>query len=192
MLGFWLGVRRAVDVVHGYFDKKASVAGGGFERDDFGVDGARGDLEAGDGDGVCRTARACAAGVDVEDAVAVVGFGLVAVPEYDGGKPGGVGVEGKVFEVVEEVDEDTADLDDFGMGEWVGPSSLVDVAADCGDGRDGLKFGQDQRRADVACVKDSGNSAKCIDDLRPNDRVGIGDEADVYGVCNHLDVAIPD
>lgn len=114
-----------------------------------------------------------------------MGFGFMAVAIDDGGKPGGGWVEWEIFEIVEEVDEYAADLDDFGVGELVCPSSLVDVAADSRDGRNGFKLGEDERRADVACVKDPGDPAEGVDDLRPNDGVGVGDKADVYSVCNH-------
>ena len=74
--------------------------GGGFRP---GV--GRCDAEEGVGDGEVEAARAGAAGVEVEDALAVVDGGFVGVAVEDDCDAGGLGFEVQVVEGVEHVDQ---------------------------------------------------------------------------------------
>ncbi len=62
-------------------------------------------VEEGVGDGEVEAAGAGAAGVEVEDSVAVLDGGLVGVAVEDCGDAGGVGVEVEVVDGVDEVDQ---------------------------------------------------------------------------------------
>jgi hypothetical protein len=111
------------------------------------------EVEAGEADREREAAGAGAAGVDVEEAVLPVSFGLVSVPTDDDLKAGG-GIEVQVLEIVEDVDRDVEKFDDFGDREAGGPGFGVHVTANCKDGRDGFQLIKNRWLADVAGVND--------------------------------------
>ena len=57
-------------------------------------------------------------------------------------------------EIVQHVDGNASELDDFSFRQLVGPGSLVDIAANGRHWRDGGKFFHNLGRADVSGVKD--------------------------------------
>ena len=78
---------------------------------------AVGDAQEGVGDGEVEAAGAGAAGVEVEDSVAVADGGFVGVAVENYADAGGLGVEVEVVEVVDDVDEAAGELDGLGGGE---------------------------------------------------------------------------
>ena len=109
------------------------VVGLGEEGENFGGGVAVLDAEEGAGDGEGEAAGACAAGVEVQDAVAVLDGGLVGVPVEDNADACGLGVEVEVVEGVKDVDEAAGELDGLGGGKEGAGAVGVDVAADGGD-----------------------------------------------------------
>ena len=97
------------------------------------------DGQEGVGDGEVEAAGADAAGVQVEDSMAVVDGGFVGVAVEDDSDAGGLGIEVEVFEVVDDVDEAAGEFDGLGGGEVGAGAVGVDVAADGGDGGDAAK-----------------------------------------------------
>jgi len=83
----------------------SGVGGLGEKVEDFGLRLGAVDAEEGVGDGEVEAAGAGAAGVEVEDSVTVLDGGLVGVAVEDDADAGGLGVEVKVVEGVEQVDE---------------------------------------------------------------------------------------
>jgi hypothetical protein len=95
-------------------------------------------VEASEGEGQRETAGAGAAGVDIEDAVAPVGFGFVGVSADDDVVSGGRRIEVEFLKIVEDVDRNVVECDDFGQREGGGPGCGVHVAAHGEDRSDGF------------------------------------------------------
>ena len=68
------------------------------------------------------------------------------------------------------------------------PRSGVDVAADCGYGRDLRERLEDFWSADVAGVEDAVGSAQRFDGLGPQQAVRVGDYTKSYSFARHLAV----
>lgn len=144
-------------------------------------------VEQPDGDGQLEAAGAAGARVEVEHAFLRDKIRDVGVAVEDGGEFGGRGVEVKRLEVVEHVDVEAGvgrvfDEDDVGFGEFCAGAADVDIAADGGDGCDFGEFGEDGDFADVAKVEDAVDAAEGGCDLRAEEAVGVGDDAEEHGV----------
>src|SRR2546422_8534543 len=77
-----------------------------------------------------------AARVQEHDTVSVIDSGTVRVPGDDGVKFRGCGIEIELTQIVEDVEEDAAYLDNLRSLERGGPRAVVVVAAHCDDGCD--------------------------------------------------------
>ena len=84
--------------------------------------------------------RTCAAGIEVEHAVAHLLLRNVAVAGDHNLESGGFRLQIELREIVQHVDGNAADLDDFGLRQVCAPTRLVDIAADGGHGRDGCEL----------------------------------------------------
>jgi hypothetical protein len=89
------------------------------------------------------------------------------VPVDDGVKPRRVRVEIEGGDVVKDVDEGVAYLEDGRLGEHPGPVRRVDVAADGRDGGDACQVIQDRGIANITGMNDEVAAAERIDSLGP-------------------------
>jgi hypothetical protein len=165
-------------------------------------DGSCGYLENPERDGQRESARACAAGIEIEDAVTPLDRGLVGVSADDYAKARGCRIEIEVGEGVQHVDGDAAKLDDLGCGEsgagsraagsgtvglgtvglgTVGLGTVgleaVHIPSDRSKGSDRGERGEDGRIADISRVEDVIDALKRGDRLRPQEAVRVGDNA---------------
>ena len=124
------------------------------ELNEFRLPGRLGQVEAGEAYRQSEAARAGAAWIDVEDAVAPVRVGFVGVAGDDDLNAGGVGVEVKVFEIVQGVNGGQSEVHDRRLRKDFTPGLGIHIAADRVDRRDGLQLFENERVADIAGVDD--------------------------------------
>ena len=86
-------------------------------------------------------------------------------------------IEVKVRDVVENIDEDIVSLQHVGLSDSIGPRAFVVVATHHGDWSQTFERFNNLRVSDIACVDNEIAAAKKGDRLRPQETVGIGDEA---------------
>jgi hypothetical protein len=136
------------------------------------------ELEARDSDRQAEALWTGAAGVDVEDAIMPVGFGLVSVAADDDVEAGGFRVEVELFKIVQDVDRDILEFDDCRERKARGPELGVHVAANGEDGCEGFELVENGRAADVACVNDGLGAFERGENFGAEETVGIGDDAE--------------
>jgi hypothetical protein len=90
----------------------------------------------------------------------------------------GLGDEIEGLEIVQDVDPHPGNLEGCTRGEGLGPVPFVDIAADGRDRGQGAEGLEDGSRADIPCVYDQVRPLKRLDGFRPQESVGIGDQAD--------------
>lgn len=93
----------------------------------------------------------------------------------------GFGLQIKLREIVEHIDGNSGDLENFGCGEIARPHVLVDVAADRGDGGDGGKFVENFGIADIAGMNDVFRALQGSERFGAKQAVRVGDDADDDG-----------
>ena len=108
----------------------------------------------------------------------------MAVPVDHGSESGGPRLEIELRNIVQQVNRDPSDLEHLGLRQPARPDCLVDVSADCSHGCDGCKLVENFGIADVARVNDALRPAQCIERFRPQQAVGVGDNADEDGVLS--------
>ena len=113
-----------------------------------------GEVEASYGDGQGEAAGAGAAGVYIEDAFVPAGAGFMGVARDDDVEAGDFGAEVELAEVVEDVDQDVLDADDFGGWQGSSPRFGVHIAADGHNWSDGFELIEDGGIPDIASVDD--------------------------------------
>jgi len=132
-----------------------------------------------------ETARAGAAWIEIEDAVFLFYLWLMAVAVYDHAESGGFRLQVEAAEIMQDIDGYVSGLNDFGFGQGVRPGLRVDVAADCGYGRDLCERFEDFGSANVAGMEDAVGSAQGFDGLGPQQAVGVGDYAEGHWFLKH-------
>jgi hypothetical protein len=90
----------------------------------------------------------------------------------------GFGLEIEAREIVQNVDSDARDFDDFGFGQLACPCGFVDVAANRRDLRDSGKLIENFWRTHVAGVNDVLRAAQGFERFRAKQAVRIGDDTD--------------
>ena len=113
--------------------------------------------------------------IEIEDAVFLFNLWLMAVAIDDHVKSGGFRLQVESSEIVQHINGDSADFDDFDLRESACPSLGVEVAADRGYRRGLLQRLENFGSADIACVKDapanaavtSGRSRPCVSEITP-------------------------
>src|ERR1700735_3190032 len=88
--------------------------------------------EPSQGDWELESPRPCAAGIEIEHAVSRLLLWLVTVAGGHDVESGGFGLEIEAREIVQDIDGNAGELDDFGFGEFARPPVLIDVSADRG------------------------------------------------------------
>jgi len=132
-------------------------------------------------DGQFEPPRPSAPGIEIKNAIARLVLGYVAVPINYCLESGGLRFEIELRKIVQHVNRDPSDLDYFRLRQLARPCCLVDVSANRGHGRDECKLVENFRIADIARVNDVLRSAQCFERFRPQQAVGVGDDADEDG-----------
>jgi hypothetical protein len=140
--------------------------------------------EPSQGDWELESPRPCAAGIEIEHAVARFLLGLVTVAGDHDVESGGFGLEIEAREIVQDIDGNAGELDDFGFGEFAGPCLLVDVASDRGDGGDGGEFVENFGIADVTGMNDVLRALERSQSFGAQQAVGVGDYTDDNGLLS--------
>ena len=94
-------------------EKFNSTLIGGGEVNEVEAPGSDAEVEAGEGDGKVKSARAGAAGIDVEDAALFVFCWFVSVAGYHDVKSGSGGIQVEFVEIVQHVDRRRTCFDDL-------------------------------------------------------------------------------
>jgi hypothetical protein len=163
---------------------------GHLEMQDLGLPRRLVELQARDGDRQAEALCTGAAGVNVQDAVMPVGFGLVSVAADDDVEAGGFRVEVELFKIVQDVDRDILEFDDCRERKGRGPGLGVHVPANGEDGRDGFELVEDGRAADVTCVNDGLRAFERGESFGAEETVGIGDDAEEERFHLHAQASI--
>jgi len=90
----------------------------------------------------------------------------------------GFGFQIELSEIVEDVDRDASDFENFRLGELARPRIFVDVAANSSDRRDGRERLQDSRIADVSGMNDVLGTSQGFYCFEAKQAVRVGDDAD--------------
>ena len=131
------------------------------------------DGEPGQRDGQREPARAGAAGIQVEHAVAPLCPRAVRVSEDHRGEAGGHGVEVERGPVVQHVKLQAARLDHVGDRQRRGPDRGVDVATHRQGRSDLAQAIEDLARADIAGVQDQIRALQGVEGLSPQQPVRV-------------------
>ena len=102
------------------------------------------------------------------------------VAEDDGGDAGGVRMQVQIFARMQHVDQFSVELNGFGGGKIAAHSAVIDVPANCGQGRDGSQCIENVIAANVTGMQDVGATGKCMDGFWTQQSVSIGDDADAH------------
>ena len=125
-----------------------------------------------------------AAGIEVEHSVARLLLGSVAVAGDHDFESRGFGFQVKLRKIVQNINGDASEFDDFRFGEFAGPRCFVDVAADCGHRRNRSELLENLRLADVSGVNDVIGSPQRGDSFGAKQTVRVGDDADYDGTLS--------
>ena len=88
------------------------------------------------------------------------------------------GIDVDVFDDVAQVDESSADVDDFGQWQTLAEVSAVDVATNDNNRGDLAQFLEDGRTIYIACVQDERGTFEVFDLLGTEQAVRVGDDRD--------------
>lgn|SRR6187397_2285364 len=121
---------------------------------EFGLPGSLAEVQAGERNGKRKTARSGAARVDVKDAVAPAGLGLVGVPADHHLKGGGPRIDVELLQIVQDVDAGSLQLQHHVFRKRLAPRLGVYVAAYRMDRRDVPEPVEDRPFANVASMND--------------------------------------
>jgi len=102
----------------------------------------------------------------------------MAVSGDDDIEPGYFRLQIELSQIMQHIDGDSANLDDFCLRQLAGPGLFVDIAADRGHGRDRRKLIKNLGSAHIAGVDDVLRAAQRCESLGPKQTVGVGDDAD--------------
>jgi hypothetical protein len=103
---------------------------------------------------------------------------LVRVAGHHDLDSGGNRIDIELRKIVNDMDANLTDLDQFRFRQRVGPCTPVVIAAHCRDRRNAREFVNDHRIADIAGVDDEITTAQEVDGLWPEKVMRIRNEAD--------------
>ena len=125
----------------------------------------------------CKSTWTRAAGIQIQNAVSLLGTDAMGVPGNDRRESRRLRVEVERREIVKDIQLQSADGDDFRYRQSSGPLPRVDVAANGNRRRDGAQMFEDSRITDITSVNDELRSLQCFDSLRAKEPVRVGDHA---------------
>ena len=94
--------------------------------------------------------------------------------------PAATGSSARSCTIVDEVEDEPAEIDEFSFGQFCAGAIGVDVAADGGDRSDLSEARKDADIAYVSCVKDMVNTAQRRQNFGTKLGVGVRDDADAH------------
>ncbi len=108
-------------------------------------------------------------------------FRNMAVAGDDDIEPGCFRLQIELRQIMQYIDGDSANLDDFCRRQLAGPRLFVDIAADSGYGRDRRQLIKNLGSAHIACMDDVLRAAQRCESLGSKQAVSIGNDADEDG-----------
>ena len=105
----------------------------------------------------------------------------MAVARDDDIEPGCFRLQIELRQIMQHIDGDSANLDDFCLRQLAGPGLFVDIAADRSHGRNSRKLIKNLGSAHIACMDDVFRAAQRYKSLGAKQAVGIGNDADEDG-----------
>jgi hypothetical protein len=125
--------------------------------------------------------RSCAARVEVQHALFHFNFRLMTVAVDDCVDSCGFGLQIEPSQIMQHVDRDAADFDDFSLRKGSCPRFGVDVAANRSNRSNLRERVEYFRIADVPRMQDAIGSAQSFDSLTPQQAVCVRDDAEDHG-----------
>jgi len=104
----------------------------------------------------------------------------MTVAVYHHAEACGLRLQGKLPEIVQQINRNLPGFDDFGFRQTPRPRAGVDITADRGYGCDLRQGIEDFRSTDIASVENEVGSAQSLDRFRSQQAVRIGDYAQVH------------
>src|SRR5215467_9260458 len=132
-----------------------------------------------------KPARTCAAGIDVENSIALELSGLVGMSADNDMEAGGCGIQVEGVHIVQNIKQNVAGSRNRAIGERLGPIPFVDVSAHGSYRREFSKSSKNFGLAHVASVKNQLGIAKRFQGLWAQQTVRIGDQPNSRGSCGH-------
>lgn len=105
----------------------------------------------------------------------------MAVPVDHDLESGSFRFQVELRKIVQDIDGNPADLDDFGLRQLARPCSLIDIAANRCDRRKGCERVENFGIAYVAGMNNALTSAQCLERFRPKQAMSFGDDANEDG-----------
>jgi len=108
-------------------------------------------------------------------------LGLMGVAADDRVEPGCLWIEVEIVEIVEHIQIEAGNFDNRGKRQLLRPRLCVHVAAYGKHGSDIFQLREYFRCTHVSCVNDQLDSGEGVLRFRPENAVGIGNDADPHG-----------
>ena len=131
-------------------------------------------------DGEGESAWAGTAGIEVKYVVGPGNFRLVRVAEDHGGNACGRGMQINIFAAMDDVEEFSSEFHGLGERQCAASTFVVDIAADRGDGSDGLQRVEDSVVTYIACVEDMGAAGERLQSFWTQQAVSVGDDSNSH------------
>ncbi len=125
-----------------------------------------------------KSARACAARIEIQHAVFLFDLRLVVVTIHDNAETSRLGPQIQFVQIVQQVDRDTIDLDHLSLRQFPRPFLLVHISAHGSYGSDFMQLLQDFRIANIPGMQGDIRSPQRFDGFGPQQSVCVGDHAD--------------
>ncbi len=127
----------------------------------------------GDGDREFEAARAGAAGIQEQDAVALNNRRTVGMAADDDAETGCGRIYFKFFYVVDDIDADFSNFDDRRFGKPARPTTLIVISSDSDDGSDRFQGLDHLGLPDIPGMDDQIRTLKSLKRLRPKQTVSV-------------------
>jgi len=125
-----------------------------------------------------------AAGIEIEDTATRLLLRNMTVPGYHNFEASRFGLQIELRQVVQNIDKNAREFDQFSLGQSARPRRIVDVPADGCDRCNCREFVEDFGRAYVSSVNDVLGSTERVDRLRTKQAMRIRNDADDDGVLS--------
>jgi hypothetical protein len=148
------------------------------QRNDFSLDLSLANREVPHRHRQFEAPRPGAAGIEIKHAAARLLLRNMAVPRDHDLEPCRFRLQIELCQIVQNINRNAADLDDFSFRQPARPRGCVDIAANGRHGRENRELLKNFRRAHISRVNDVFRSAQRLDRFGPKQPVSVGNDAD--------------
>ena len=159
------------------------------QHNDFSRDLSRADPHPRHADRQLEPPRPRTARIEIERAVLHLLLRNVAVPRDHDPESRGLRLQIEPRQIVEDINRNPREFNNFRLRETSSPCALVDIAANRRHRRKRRKLLENLRRANVSCVNDVIRPAQRLQRFGTKQPVRVGDDADQNGRSQSLRVS---